>query len=51
MLDNKNPNIMELCFHNGEKHIKEKLIGKPQELGETMGCVTVAQMIKIVEDL
>lgn len=51
MLDNENPNIMELCFHNGENHVKEKLIAKLQELGETMSCVTVAQVIKIVEDL
>ena len=45
------PNIMELCFHNGEQHTKEKIIDQLQSVAESMPCITLAQAIKIVEDL
>lgn len=45
------PNIMELCFHNGEQHMKDKIISKFQGVAESMACITLAQAIKMVEDL
>lgn len=45
------PNLMELCFHNGEQHMKEKIIAKFQGVAESMACITLAQAIKMVEDL
>lgn len=47
----ENPNIMELCFHNGEQHMKEKIIAQLQSVAGSMSCITLAQAIKIVEDL
>jgi hypothetical protein len=26
MFTENNPNIMETCFHNGERHMKEKIV-------------------------
>ena len=46
-----NPNIMELCFHNGEQHMKEKIIDQLQSVAGSLPCITLAQVIKIVEDL
>lgn len=46
-----NPNIMELCFHNGEQHMKEKIIAQLQSVAGSMPCITLAQAIQIVEDL
>lgn len=51
MLTDDNPNIMELCFHNGEQHMKEKIIAQFQSVAGSMPCITLAQVIKIVEDL
>lgn len=51
MLIDDNTNIMELCFHNGEQHMKEKIIAQLQSVAESMPCITLAQVIKIVEDL
>lgn len=45
-----NPNIMELCFRNGEQHMKEKIIAQLQSVAESMPCITLAQVIKMVED-
>ena len=46
-----NPNIMELCFHNGEQHMKEKIIDQLQSVAGSLPCITLAQAIKMVEDL
>ena len=46
-----NPNIMELCFHNGEQHMKEKMISQLRSVAGSMPCITLSQAIKIVEDL
>ena len=51
MLTDDNPNIMELCFHNGEQHMKEKMISQLRSVAGSMTCITLAQVIKIVEDL
>lgn len=45
------PNIMELCFHNGEQHVKEKMISQLRSVAGSMTCITLAQAIKMVEDL
>ena len=45
------PNIMELCFHNGEQHMKEKIIDQLQSVAGSLPCITLAQAIKMVEDL
>lgn len=45
------PNIMELCFHNGEQHMKEKMISQLRSVAGSMPCIALAQVIKIVEDL
>ena len=45
------PNIMELCFHNGEQPIKEKIIAQLQSVAGSMPCITLSQAIKMVEDL
>lgn len=45
------PNIMELCFHNGEQHMKEKMISHLRSVAGSMTCITLAQVIKMVEDL
>lgn len=50
MLTDYNPNIMELCFHNGEQHMKEKIIAQLQSVAGSMPCITLAQAIKIVEE-
>ena len=51
MLTDENTNLMELCFHNGEQHMKEKIIAQLQSVAASMSCITLAQAIKIVEDL
>lgn len=51
MLTDDNPNIMELCFHNGEQHMKEKMISQLCSVAGSMICITLAQAIKMVEDL
>ena len=48
------PNIMELCFHNGEQHMKEKVISllmehRTQVMGECHEHVV--EIIKMVEAL
>ena len=47
-------NIMELCFHNGERHMKEKVITMLQDvLDQANGfcMIDVSGVIKAVEDL
>mgnify|MGYP003296960467 CR=1 FL=1 len=51
MLTDDNHNIMELCFHNGEQHMKEKIIDQLQSVAGSMTCITLAQAIKMVDDL
>lgn len=45
------PNIMELCFHNGENHMRDKIKTSLLKLSADMPCVTISQVIKILEDL
>lgn len=51
MVTDDNPNIMELCFRNGEQHMKEKIIGQLRSVAGSMPCITLSQAIKMVEDL
>ena len=45
------PNIMELCFRNGENHMRDKIKTSLMKLSADMPCVTISQVIKILEDL
>lgn len=45
------PNIMELCFRNGENHMRDKIKASLLKLSGDMTCVTISQVIKILEDL
>ena len=47
----EDPNIMELCFHNGENHMRDKFKASLLKLSDDMPCVTISQVIKILEDL
>ena len=44
-------NIMELCFRNGESHMREKIKNSLLGLSADMPCVPISQVIKIMEDL
>jgi hypothetical protein len=45
------PNIMELCFHNGERHMKEKMLAKLAQLLEGMDYHKAVFICKCLEDL
>lgn len=45
------PNIMELCFHNVERHMRDKIKTSLLKLSADMPCVTISQVIKILEEL
>ena len=45
------PNIMELCFKNGEKHMKDKVCRELTRIAEHMPCITLAQAIQLLEEL
>ena len=44
-------NIMELCFRNGENHMRDKIKTSLLKLSADMPCVPISQVIKIMEDL
>ena len=44
-------NIAEMSFQNGVQYVKQEIIEKLQKIGESIPCVTIAQIIKIVEEL
>lgn len=45
------PNIMELCFHNGERHMKEKMLAKLAQLLEGLDYHKAVFICKCMEDL
>ena len=45
------PNIMELCFHNGERHMKEKIFRELSRLAKEVPTMTVEQAIPLQEGL
>ena len=49
--DIADPNIMELCFKNGEKHMKDKVCRELTRIAEHMPCITLAQAIQLLEEL
>lgn len=49
--DVADPNIMELCFKNGEKHMKDKVCRELTRIAEHMPCITLAQAIQLLEGL
>ena len=44
-------NIMELCFRNGERHMKEKVGKELTKIAEHMPCITLAQALAMLEGL
>ena len=44
-------NIMEMCFHNGERYMKEKVGKELTRLAERVPCITLAQAIAMMEGL
>lgn len=54
MITDTDANIQEVCFHNGEKHMKEKVISMLMDHKTKVGleCHThVVEIIKMVEAL
>jgi hypothetical protein len=49
--DIADPNIMELCFKNGEEHMKDKVCRELTRIAEHMPCITLAQAIQLLEGL
>lgn len=47
----EDPNIMELCFHNGERHMKEKMLAKLEQLLEGLDYHKAVFICKCLEDL
>lgn len=45
------PNIMELCFHNGERHMKEKICRELSRIAKEVPTMTVSQAISMLEGL
>lgn len=45
------PNIMELCFRNGENHMRDKIKQNLKLISADMPCVPTSQVIKIMEDI
>lgn len=44
-------NIMEMCFRNGEAHMKEKVGKELTKIAEHMPCITLAQALAMLEGL
>lgn len=38
MISDTDTNIMELCFHNGEQHMKEKILNLIEEIERKFGA-------------
>lgn len=54
MLTDGDSNIMEACFHNGERHMKEKIIDMLMEHKTRVGLscyMHIVEIIKKVEEL
>lgn len=54
MLTDADTNIMETCFHNGERHMKDKVISTLNEIKGRIGRPSYANIddiIKVVEVL
>jgi hypothetical protein len=51
MITDTDANMMELCFRNGERHMKEKICMELTKIAEKMPCITVAQAIALLEGL
>ena len=48
MITDDNPNIMELCFHNGEQHMKEKIIEMLMDQKTKVKGVCHAHVVEII---
>jgi len=45
------PNVMEACFHNGERHMKEQIGKELTRIAEHMPCITLVQAMAMLEGL
>ena len=45
------PNIMELCFRNGERHMKEKVYKEMNRIAKEIPTMTVEQAISMMQGL
>lgn len=45
------PNMMELCFKNGEQHMRDKIRTSLKNISADIPCIPISQVIKIMEDL
>lgn len=54
MLTNENVNMMELCFNNGKKYAKEKIVSELMDY-QTRVCdechAHMVEIIKMLEDI
>ena len=54
MITDTDANIQEACFHNGERHMKDKVISMLMEHKTKVGLachIHVVEIIKMVEEL
>lgn len=49
MLTTDNVNMMELCFNNGEKYMKEQIISKLMDYKTTAKSEIHSVMVEIIE--
>jgi hypothetical protein len=49
MITDTDANIMELCFKNGERHMKEKIINMLMEHKTKVGLACHAHVVEIIK--
>lgn len=49
MITDTDVNIQEACFHNGERHMKEKIISMLMEHKTKVGLVCHAHVVEIIK--
>lgn len=51
MITDTDANMMELCFKNGEQHMKEKIRRELSRIAKEIPTMTVEQAIHLLEGL
>ena len=51
MITDTDVNIQEACFHNGERHMKEKICRELSRIAKEVPTMTVEQAIPLPEGL
>lgn len=44
-----NPNMMELCFHNGERHMEEKIYREMNRIAKEIPLMTVGEAVSLMQ--